>query len=99
VQLNRISLQTFLTQDTLNVEVNAKNKTDQYKVGEVIIDFLRLKNASIVEQENTMKKQLGCVFPVLDSDKNAKGEIEVTMSIEDFGNVEDRESFISRQGV
>jgi len=62
------------------------------------VDFFRLKNASIVEQENTMKKQLSCVFPVAIKEQT-KGELELILSIEDFGDVEHRESFATHPDV
>lgn len=45
-----------------------------------------------------MKKQLSCAFPIINSNNisNAKGEIEIVLSIEDFGDVENRESFVSQ---
>lgn len=98
MQLNKQTLQNFLQNDNIRIQVHSKNRTEEHLVGESLVDFYRLKHASIVEQENTMKKQLSCAFPIINSNNisNAKGEIEIVLSIEDFGDVENRESFVSQ---
>jgi len=95
VQLNRQTLQNFLQNDNVRIQVHSKNKTDEHLVGESLVDFYRLKHATIVEQENTMKKQISCAFPITNSSNSNKGEVEIVLSIEDFGDIENRESFAS----
>jgi len=62
-----------------------------------VINFIKLKSAPIVEKENTLKKQLITSDPVFDDKGNKLGELEYTMSIEDFGDIESQN--VSRQSI
>lgn len=60
-----------------------------------MINFIKLKSAPIVEKENTLKKQLATNDPVYDDKGNKLGDLEYTISIEDFGDIESQN--VSRQ--
>jgi len=85
-----MSLQQFLQSDNVEIIINVKNNNDDYKHGRSTINFIKLKSAPIVEKETTLKKQLKTNDIIYDSNNNNAGDIEYTLSIEDFGDIENQ---------